>query len=292
MRSLCALIGLGFVLGGPAAHAADTAAAPEAKAPVPPQAPTVAAPVPPEVARPQAAPAKPAAPPTGVKEAVPTVAPPVGEGQAAGQAAPIAVANKDASVAEPASAERDPAPPPRSRRAAKAARKDPSPPSLTLEALKEEIVNSPAEIEKNNLLKEREHLGELVGALDTAQKQLRRDTERLSAFLEEAKKQSQEKQTAQQESQVALATKDAAVTAKAPLGPSPLETLSKAMRGMKPAQAAAIAERVPLSLAADVFQKMPARDAGRVMGLMNPERAAELAAEIASRDDAKKRAAR
>lgn len=305
MRSLCALIGLVFVLAGADALAADTAAAPEAKAPVPPHAPSVAEPVPPAAAVPQSAPVKPtvshppganaaaAANPTGAKEAAPAVPPRVVEGAAVADPTTSASAIDERAVeAGSASAERAPAPPPRSRRAPKAERKDPSPRSLTLEALRDEIVNSPAEIEKNNLLKEREHLGELVGALDTAQKQLRRDTERLAAFLEEAKKQSQEKQTEQQESQAALAIKEAEVKAKAPTGPSPLETLAKAMRGMKPAQAAAIAERVPLSLAADVLQKMPARDAGRVMGLMNAERAAALAAEIASRDDAKKRAVR
>jgi flagellar motility protein MotE (MotC chaperone) len=172
-------------------------------------------------------------------------------------------------------------------------RKDNLPPSLTLEALHAEISNSPAEIERNNLLKERERIGELAGALDVAQKQLRQDTEKLAAYLEEVRKQTEEvklKRVAEKEE--AEKAEIQAKEAKAPIGPQPampLEVLAKAMKGMKAAQAAAITERLPLTLAGDVMERMPARDAGKVMGLMNPERAAALAAEIASREERRKR---
>lgn len=174
-----------------------------------------------------------------------------------------------------------------------AERPDPAPPSLTLQALHAEISNSPAEIERNNLLKERERIGELAGALDVAQKQLRQDTERLSAYLDEVRKQTEDVKTKRQ-SETEAATKADAATKQtiAPSGPQPampLEVLAKAMKGMKAAQAAAIAERLPLVLAGDVVERMPARDAGKMMGLMNPERAAALAAEIASREDRRKR---
>ena len=173
-------------------------------------------------------------------------------------------------------------------------RKDTSPPSLTLEALHAEISNSPAEIERNNLLKEREHIGELAGALDVAQKQLRLDTEKLATYLDEVRKQTEEikvKRSTEKEEAEKAETK--AKEAKTPIGPQPpmpLEVLAKAMKGMKAAQAAAITERLPLTLAGDVMERMPARDAGKVMGLMNPERAAALAAEIASREERRKRA--
>lgn len=262
--------------------------------PAPPQVPAVAVPSGPSAGK-AAAPLPPAeGKPAGKPAAAPAAATSVPE-QASGSApAELPAADAGAAGAEPAttlpsSSERAPAPEPRSRRAARVPRKDPSPPSLTLEALRTEISNSPAEIEKNNLLAERERLGELVSALDVAQKQLRADTERLTAYLEDAKKQKQEKGGKDDgEGPDGNPRQPGA----APPGPSPIEVLSKAMRGMKPAQAAAIAERVPLSLAADVIQKMPARDAGKVMGLMEPARAAELAAEIASRDEARKKGAR
>lgn len=173
-------------------------------------------------------------------------------------------------------------------------RKDAAPPSLTLEALHAEISNSPAEIERNNLLKEREHIGELAGALDVAQKQLRLDTEKLTAYLEEVRKQTEEvkaKRTTEKEEAEKAQIK--AKEGKPPTGqqpPMPLEVLAKAMKGMKAAQAAAITERLPLTLAGDVMERMSPRDAGKVMGLMNPERAAALAAEIASREERRKRA--
>lgn len=173
-------------------------------------------------------------------------------------------------------------------------RKDAAPPSLTLEALHAEISNSPAEIERNNLLKERERIGELAGALDVAQKQLRLDTEKLAAYLEDIRKQTDEVKAKRiSEKEEAEKAEIQAKEAK-PLGgpqpPMPLEVLAKAMKGMKTAQAAAITERLPLTLAGDVMERMPPRDAGKVMGLMNPERAAALAAEIASREERRKRA--
>lgn len=185
--------------------------------------------------------------------------------------------------------------PPRSRkRPPRRSQREPTPRSLTLDALKEEIANSPAEIEKNNLLKEREHIGELAGALDQAQKTLRADAERLASFLEEVKKQTQDIKTSQEQAQkaaeeAAAQEKAAAEAAQGNPGPTPLEVLAKAMRGMKAAQAAAIAERLPVALAADVFERMPARDAGKVMGLMNPDAAAVLAGEIAARDESRKK---
>ena len=65
--------------------------------------------------------------------------------------------------------------------------------------------------------------------------------------------------------------------------PTSLDNLAKAIRGMKPEQAAPIISRVDRKLAADVLLRMPGADAGKVMGVCKPEVAAELAAEIASR---------
>src|SRR6185295_9413698 len=61
--------------------------------------------------------------------------------------------------------------------------------------------------------------------------------------------------------------------------PTSLDGLAKAMRGMKPEQAAPIISRLERKMAADVLVRMPATDAGKVLGQCKPE----LAAEIASR---------
>lgn len=328
-----------------AAFGADAPAAPSAKAPASPKVPEAAPPAPPVVAAPAApgktpeakaapAPATPPsktdataakAPASEVKAPVEAKAavPPRGKveapkeakahkagkteaAEASGEA--VAAAPEAEHAKEPAPpktpAERPPPPVPQKNEHA-VTRKDTAPPSLTLEALHAEIANSPAEIERNNLLRERERIGELAGALDIAQKQLRQDTEKLAAYLDEVRaqtieiknKKQAEKEQAKKVEAEAKATEEAkaleaksALAPKGPTPPTPLEVLSKAMRGMKPAQAAAITERLPLTLAGDLMERMPARDAGKVMGLMNPERAAALASEIAAREDRRKKA--
>ena len=59
--------------------------------------------------------------------------------------------------------------------------------------------------------------------------------------------------------------------------------LAKALRGIKPEQAAPIVARVDKTLAATVLLRMPPVDAGKIMGALKPETAAELATQIALR---------
>lgn len=63
----------------------------------------------------------------------------------------------------------------------------------------------------------------------------------------------------------------------------PLDVLAKALRGIKPEQAAPIVARLDKGLAATVLLKMPPGDAGKIMGALKPEVAAELATQIAMR---------
>jgi len=62
-----------------------------------------------------------------------------------------------------------------------------------------------------------------------------------------------------------------------------IDSVSKAMKGMKPEQAAALIARLDRALAAEILRRMKATDAGAVLGLLKPELAAELATEIAIR---------
>ena len=64
---------------------------------------------------------------------------------------------------------------------------------------------------------------------------------------------------------------------------NPLDVLAKALRGIKPDQAAPIVARIDRNLAATVLLKMPPVDAGKIMGALKPDVAAELATQIALR---------
>jgi flagellar motility protein MotE (MotC chaperone) len=68
-------------------------------------------------------------------------------------------------------------------------------------------------------------------------------------------------------------------------GPSAgqVDVVSKAIKGMKPEQAAALIAHLDRTLAADVLQRMKPADAGAVLGFLRPEMGAALATEIANR---------
>lgn len=68
-----------------------------------------------------------------------------------------------------------------------------------------------------------------------------------------------------------------------PAQKNPLDVLAKALRGIKPEQAGPIVARLDKGLAATVLLKMPPADAGKIMGALKPEVAAELATQIAMR---------
>jgi flagellar motility protein MotE (MotC chaperone) len=62
-----------------------------------------------------------------------------------------------------------------------------------------------------------------------------------------------------------------------------IDSVSKALKGMKPEQAAAIVARLDRLLAAEILRRMRPADAGAVMGQLKPEVAAELATTIATK---------
>lgn len=76
---------------------------------------------------------------------------------------------------------------------------------------------------------------------------------------------------------------EAAAGAGKPAAKNPLDVLAKALRGIKPEQAAPIVTRLDPQLAATVLQRMPPVDAGKILAAMKAESAAELATLIAAR---------
>lgn len=61
-----------------------------------------------------------------------------------------------------------------------------------------------------------------------------------------------------------------------------LETLAKAVKGMKPEAAAALMQRTDPKLAAQLLQRMKPADAGAVMNHLKPDLAADLLAQMAT----------
>jgi flagellar motility protein MotE (MotC chaperone) len=149
------------------------------------------------------------------------------------------------------------------------------PPPLSITALREEIRHSPAHEGQAAATAEREKLEQLAAEINKAREGLRQDTARLEALLE--------KRAATAPAASAGESSANAGGEPAKKVPTSLDGLAKAMRGMKPEQAAPIMSRLERKMAADVLVRMPATDAGKVLGQCKPEVAAELAAEIASR---------
>lgn len=140
-------------------------------------------------------------------------------------------------------------------------------PTLNVSALREEMRRGGVEEDRPGTKRYAEKLEQLTKDLNKAREGLRDEAARLEALL--AKGDGGGAGAGDGETGKKL--------------PTPLDTVAKAMRGMKPEQAAPVVARMDKKLAADVLQRMPAADAGKVMGQLKPETAAELAAEIASR---------
>jgi hypothetical protein len=150
-------------------------------------------------------------------------------------------------------------------------------PPLKLNALRDEMSRPPARHDEHAATKaEREKLEKLAAEINKAREGLRQDTAKLEAMLA-----ARDAAPAPVASAGTPSSGDSGEPAKKV--PLPIDNLAKAIRGMKPEQAAPIISRVDRKLAADVLLRMPGADAGKVMGVCKPEVAAELAAEIASR---------
>jgi flagellar motility protein MotE (MotC chaperone) len=142
-------------------------------------------------------------------------------------------------------------------------------PTLNISALRDELRRSGGEDDRPGSRKNRERLEQLSRDINKARDTLRDDTARLETLLAKA------------DGGGAGGGGDGGETGKKVA--TPLDLLAKAMRGMKPEQAAPIVSRIEKKLAADILQRMPAADAGKVMAALKPETAAELTAEIAAR---------
>jgi len=120
---------------------------------------------------------------------------------------------------------------------------------------------------------------QMLAEVTKARESLHDDTARLEAMLAQgARETAARAEPAEDENAAAQGPGGAGKPAK-----NPLDVLAKAMRGIKPEQAAPIVTRLDKHLAASVLQRMPPADAGKILAAMKPETAAELATQISAR---------
>jgi flagellar motility protein MotE (MotC chaperone) len=151
-------------------------------------------------------------------------------------------------------------------------------PTLTTTALKSELRQSLATPgEAGAPVSDRARLEQLASEIVQAREALRQETARLEALIKQSGPCEGEGRSSSSEGNAA-----AAAAAK-DMAREQLESVSKALKGMKPEQAAAVLSLLDRRLAAQVLRRMRPADAGAVMGYLKPEQAAELATEIATR---------
>ena len=265
---------------------ASAAAAP-GNGPTLPESPVVAPPAAPSPSAPPL-PARPGSLPASGGAGLPSRAsilepPPFGEEPAApGEARPT-LAKPEARPAGTAASPRHSTGKPKSVRPAAVAGRGvpPALPSLTTTALKNELrqsLSAPTEVVAP--VSDRTRLEQLASEITQAREALRQETARLEALIKQRGSCDGEARSLPSESSPSAAV---AATAAKDMAREQLESVSKAMKGMKPEQAAAVVSRLDRRLAAEVLRRMRPADAGGVMGYLKPELAAELATEIATR---------
>lgn len=161
--------------------------------------------------------------------------------------------------------------PPAQSRAARQEKMEPAiPPALTASALREEL--------RMNVQKRSEELAEIKATKEKLEKLLAEIATARAALA---------KETAQLEERLKKATPLARAGAARPAGPTQGDTndqaLAKALKGMRPDQAAVLVARLDRPLAVSLLRRMRPADVGAVLEKMKPETAAELVSMMASR---------
>lgn len=185
-----------------------------------------------------------------------------------------AAASKAAPAPAPEKATRESA----ARRGPAPGRSPASPPPLNTDGLKEELRRGagtrPTPIDGG--APPRAKLEQMLAEVSRARTALREDTARLEALMAEGNEPSGG-------GAAGGGSAGAGSGAPKPAAKHPLDVLAKALRGIKPAQAAPIVERLDRRLAANVLHRMPPPDAGKILGACKPDVGAELATHMAAR---------
>jgi flagellar motility protein MotE (MotC chaperone) len=154
-------------------------------------------------------------------------------------------------------------------------------PTLSTTALKSELHQSlVVPKEAAGPVSDRARLEQLTFEIAHAREALRQETARLEALIKQAGP--PDGGAGSPPSESSPAPEAAAAPAK-DTAREQLDSVSKALKGMKPEQAAAVLSLLERRLAAQILRSMRPADAGAVMGYLKPEQAADLATEIATR---------
>jgi hypothetical protein len=159
------------------------------------------------------------------------------------------------------------------------------PPGLTLTALRAQLTKAqlaPAEGAASTA--SNDGPGGTLADIEKAREALRQETARLEALLKAGGNCGGSGFSMPIGEGLATTPVSAAALREAPT--EQIDTVSKAMKGMKPEQAAAVVARLDRGLAAEIMRRMKAADAGAILGLLKPEMAAELTTQIATRKSA------
>jgi flagellar motility protein MotE (MotC chaperone) len=159
----------------------------------------------------------------------------------------------------------------------------PNLPSLSTNALRNELRQSLTGPGEPGQVSERARLEQLAAEIAKAREALRQETAHLEDLIRQRGSCDGELRASASAAAATAGTQSANVQAAKDAEREQLESVSKAMKGMKPEQAAAVVARLEQRLASEILRRMRPADAGAVLGFLRPELAAELATEIATR---------
>jgi flagellar motility protein MotE (MotC chaperone) len=160
------------------------------------------------------------------------------------------------------------------------------PPGLTLAALRSQLAKSPTADSQPPSATEHSTAPpeQMLAEIAKARESLRQETARLETLIK-ANGNCQQRENYSEGSSMGPVDLHEAPGEQ-------IDSVSKAMKGMKPEQAAALVSRLNRGLAAEILRRMKATDAGAILGMLKPELAADLATEIATKKPMKKAVAK
>ena len=153
------------------------------------------------------------------------------------------------------------------------------PPGLTLAALRSQL-NKGGATTSDSLSQTERPASQSLSDIEKAREALRQETARLEALIKASGNCGGGGSGMPMGDSVMPTPVSQAAIREAAAGEQ-MDSVSKAMKGMKPEQAAAVIARLDRMLAAEILRRMKSSDAGAILGLLKPELAADLATEIA-----------
>jgi flagellar motility protein MotE (MotC chaperone) len=147
------------------------------------------------------------------------------------------------------------------------------PPGLTLAALRSQL-NKGSATTADALPAAERPAAQSLSDIEKAREALRQETARLEALIKVAGNCSGSGGVGMPMGDSVMPTPVSQAAIREAAAGEQMDSVSKAMKGMKPEQAAAVIARLDRTLAAEILRRMKASDAGAILGLLKPELAA------------------